>query len=162
MGGLLRMIENKANGTPVTGKADADAFLTANPEGLLYGALYDQQMRAELAFIGAVRLSERMGGLDAAAIARMDPDAFCELFRRSPGVHRFGAMMAERTQKLAAYMLANWDGKVANTWADDPSDTVLLDRFGRFPGYGPSKAGVLIEALELFGHRPLKELPGLQ
>jgi len=155
MGGLERMIENGSLGAALTGNAEADAFLRENPDGLLYGSLFDQQMRAELAFIGAWRLSVRLGHLDAGRIAAMDGAEFTELFRQKPGVHRFGQMMAERAQRLAGHMAANHGGSVAAMWADGPSDAALMQRFTGLPGFGESKASVLLEALDLFGHRKI-------
>lgn len=46
MGGLDRMIANRAEGKSVTGKPEADAFLSTVVEGPVLGALFDQQMRA--------------------------------------------------------------------------------------------------------------------
>src|SRR5258707_15889704 len=89
MGGLDRMIANRAEGKPLTGNTEADAFLASVVEGPVFGALFDQQMRAELAFIGAFRLSQRIGGLEMTQIAAMDPAAFASVFRQSPGIHRF-------------------------------------------------------------------------
>lgn len=155
MGGMERMIENGSLGVAVTGNAEADAFLRGSPDGLLYGALFDQQMRAELAFIGAWRLSVRLGHLDAARIAGMEAEGFAELFRQKPGIHRFGQMMAERARRLAGHMAAHHGGSVAAMWADGPSDAVLMERFAGLPGFGESKASVLLEALDLFGHRKI-------
>lgn len=156
MGGLDRMIANRAEGRPLTGNTEADAFLATVVEGPVLGALFDQQMRAELAFIGAFRLSQRIGDLKMPHIAGMDEATFVALFRQPPGVHRFGQMMAERTRELAAYLVKQHGGKVTSLWADDPTDAVLQRRFEKLPGFGPSKAGVLISALELFGHRASK------
>lgn len=86
-------------------------------------------------------------------IAAMDPATFVAAFREPPGIHRFGQMMAERTLELAAYLVKHYSGRVTNLWADSPTDAVLHKRFEQLPGFGPSKAGVLINALELFGHR---------
>jgi hypothetical protein len=91
------MIANRAEGKSVTGNSEADAFLANTVEGPVLGALFDQQMRAELAFSGAYRLSQRIGGVDMARIAAMDSEEFTALFRKSPGIHRFGQMMASKT-----------------------------------------------------------------
>lgn len=157
MGGLDRMAANAQEGVAITGSAEADAFLRSSPDGLLYGALFDQQMRAELAFIGAYRLHERLGHLDAARIAAMDPDELVAVFKQKPGIHRFGQMMAERAQRLAAHMADHHGGSVRSLWADAPTDAELMRRFADLPGFGPSKAGVLLEALSLFGHRALTD-----
>ena len=156
MGGLDRMISNRDEGLSITGKPDADLFLANVVEGPVLGALFDQQMRAELAFTGAFRLSQRLGRLDFRQIAEMDPVAFEALFRQSPGIHRFGAMMAERTLTLAKYLVSSYDSDVKRLWADDPDDNQLHKRFETLPGFGPSKAGVLVSALALFGHRASK------
>jgi uncharacterized HhH-GPD family protein len=149
------MIANAGQGVSVTGNADADAFLRGSADGLLYAALFDQQMRAELAFIGAFRLHERLGHLDADRIAAMAPADLADVFREKPGIHRFGQMMAQRAQRLAAHVARESGGSVAAMWADAPSDDALIRRLAALPGFGPSKAGVLLEALELFGHRAL-------
>ncbi len=156
MGGLDRMITNREEGKSFTGNADADAFLAKVVEGPVLGALFDQQMRAELAFAGAYRLSQRIGGIGMKHIATMDLETFVSQFRQSPCIHRFGQMMAERTRELAAYIVTNHGGKVTELWADDPTDMVLQKRFEKLPGFGPSKAGVLVSALELFGYRASK------
>ena len=44
-----------AEGT-LTGDADEDAFIAASPTAALLGLLYDQRVRAEIAFTGAKRL----------------------------------------------------------------------------------------------------------
>jgi len=147
------MVANAREGVSVTGNAEADAFLRGNADGLLYAALFDQQMRAELAFIGAYRLHERLGHLDAERIATMDIGDLVAVFKEKPGIHRFGQMMAERAQRLAAHMVREHNGSIAALWSDGPSDTELMRRFADLPGFGPSKAGVLLEALDLFGHR---------
>lgn len=152
MGGLDRMVDRRSVGESPTGVEEADEFLKKNADGLLYGALFDQQMRAELAFAGAYRLHKRLGHLEARRIAEMDPDEFSELFRKPPSIHRFGGMMAARTQKLAA-SIAEQGGAIAIFWRDDPTDDELIARFRRLPGFGESKARTLFHALELFGHR---------
>ena len=149
------MVANARQGVSITGDREADQFLREHVEGLLYAALFDQQMRAELAFIGAFRLHQRLGHLDAGRIAAMDPVELVAVFREKPGIHRFGQMMAERTQRLAAHMLREAGGSVTSLWADAPADAELMRRFADLPGFGPSKAGVLLEALDLFGHRAL-------
>jgi len=155
MGGLARMMDNAARGVSVTGNVEADAFLRANPDGLLYAALFDQQMRAEPAFIGAYRLRQRLGHLDADRIAAMAHEELAEAFLQKPGIHRFGRMMAERAQRLAEHMRRHHGGSVTRIYADAPADVALVRRFRQLPGFGESKARVLVEALALFGHRPL-------
>ena len=60
----------KAAALPITGDADADRLLEREPLALLIGMLLDQQVPMERAFRGPWLLEERIGGLDATAIAR--------------------------------------------------------------------------------------------
>lgn len=158
MGGIDRMIENRRNGVSMTGNEAADQLLQRDPNAVLYGVLYDQQIRAEQAFAGAYTLRERLGFLDAGKIAAMDPAAFAAIFTQSPSVHRFGNMMAERTQRLAGYVAEDLDGNPSRLWNDAPSDDLLRQRAEKLPGFGKSKADVLVHALALFDHR--KQLEG--
>ena len=69
----------------ITGDPDSDELLNTDPLALLIGMLLDQQVAMETAFAGPLKISERAGTLDAAAIASFDPDAFTELFKATPG-----------------------------------------------------------------------------
>ena len=80
----------------ITGDDAADRLLTDDPLALLIGMLLDQQVAMETAFAGPLKIAERAGTLDADAIATFDPDAFAELFKATPAVHRFPGSMAAR------------------------------------------------------------------
>jgi uncharacterized HhH-GPD family protein len=56
-----------------TGDDAADTLLARNPLALLIGFALDQQVPVQTAFSGPRKLEQRLGGLDAAAIAGMDP-----------------------------------------------------------------------------------------
>ena len=49
--------------------AAADELLTDNPLALLVGMLLDQQIAMETAFTGPLKIEQRTGSMDAAAIA---------------------------------------------------------------------------------------------
>lgn len=73
----------------ITGDDDADRLLTDDPLALLIGMRLDQQVAMETAFAGPLKIEQRVGSLDAAALAGYDPDAFAEEFKKTPAVHRF-------------------------------------------------------------------------
>src|ERR671912_2800114 len=100
----------------ITGDDAADTLLTEDPLALLIGMLLDQQVAMETAFAGPLKISERAGTLDAAAIAGFDPDAFTELFKATPAVHRFPGSMAGRVQALCAALEEDWGGDAAAIW----------------------------------------------
>ena len=64
--------------------------------------LLDQQVAMETAFSGPLKIAQRIGTVDAAAIAAYDPDEFVEVFRQTPSVHRYPGSMAGRIQALCA------------------------------------------------------------
>src|SRR2546430_7990093 len=79
-----------------TGRPEADRLLETDPLALLIGLVLDQQVKMEKAFNGPYDLKERLGHLDAAKIASMDPQRLDEVFRQRPALHRFPGNMARR------------------------------------------------------------------
>src|SRR2546430_1259715 len=77
-----------------TGRPEADQLLETDPLALLIGLVLDQQVKMEKAFSGPYDLKERLGHLDPAKIASMDPQRLDELFRQRPALHRFPANKA--------------------------------------------------------------------
>ena len=69
-----------------TGDDAADTLLAKNPLALLIGFALDQQVTVPTAFMGPRKLEQRLGGLDAAAIAGMDPAELEAAFREKPAV----------------------------------------------------------------------------
>jgi uncharacterized HhH-GPD family protein len=133
--------------TPFTGDADADALLSEDGFALLVGMLLDQQVPMEWAFRGPLSLKERLGGLDAAAVAAMDPEAVVAVFVDKPALHRYPAAMARRVHDLAAFLVEHYDGDASRIWTgvDDPHE--LLRRLKELPGYGTQKAQIFLSIL---------------
>src|SRR5215471_19063673 len=109
---------------PVTGDADADALLAADPFALLVGMLLDQQVPMEWAFRGPRSIQERLGTLDPRAIAAMPVDDFEAVFRTKPALHRYPGSMGKRTHALAVHVVDAYDGDAAGIWTttDDPAE----------------------------------------
>lgn len=147
----------QAEGT-ATKDPDADQFLRDEPLAVLLGLLFDQRVLAETAFIGPLKLRERLGHLDCARLAAMDADAFAEVFAAPPAVHRFTSVMAGRTQAVAAVVAEQYGGDASRLWADGTCAEVEA-RVRALPGFGPQKAAKLKHALYYFGHRDLSERP---
>lgn len=132
----------------ITGDADADRLLTEDPLALLIGMLLDQQVPMETAFAGPLKISERAGTLDAADLAHLSPEAFAELFRVTPAVHRFPGSMAARVQSLCATIEQDWGGDAAAIWTrDDPDGAEVLKRLKKLPGFGEQKAKIFLALL---------------
>jgi len=136
-------------GLHITGDDAADRLLTDDPLALLIGMLLDQQIAMETAFTGPLKIAERTGSgdrLDAAAIASYDPDAFVELFKTTPAVHRFPGSMAARVQALCRAVVDDWYGDAAAIWADADGPAVLK-RLKALPGFGDQKAKIFLALL---------------
>lgn len=132
----------------ITGDAAADELLSAEPLALLIGMLLDQQIAMETAFSGPAKLRDRIGSLDAKAIADYDPDALVEVFTTTPAVHRFPGSMAGRTQQLCAALVAQWGGDAAALWTTGgPSGVDILKRLTALPGFGEQKAKIFLALL---------------
>src|SRR5918996_130178 len=67
-----------------TGDAEADRLLVEEPLALLIGFALDQQVPVQKAFSGPMELRRRIGHLDAARIAAMDPADLDAAFRERP------------------------------------------------------------------------------
>lgn len=152
-GGLARMIDRFHNEGSLTGDHDTDAFLRQHPNAALLGLLYDQRIRAEVAFTGPVRLAQRLGHLDMRRIAAMDLDILRVSFAQQPAVHRFSNKMAEYTHVLATVIAEKYDGDAANLWNDGVALAVLEKRLRALPGFGPGKSAKMKFVLHYLGYR---------
>src|SRR2546425_11824464 len=99
-----------------TGNDEADALLAHEPFALLIGFALDQQVPVQTAFTGPLKLKQRLGTLDAGAIAATDPGKLEAAFREKPAIHRFPGTMAQRVQELAAVVVEDYGGGAARGW----------------------------------------------
>ena len=140
----------------ITGDEAADRLVNSDPLALLLGMLLDQQIPMEWAFMGPARLSERLGAdLDAHDISERDPDAFADLVRAKPALHRFPSSMASRMQALCRHVADHYDGDAGSVWKAAANGEELFGRLRDLPGYGDEKARILTAVLaKRFGVRP--------
>jgi uncharacterized HhH-GPD family protein len=142
-----------------TGNEEADRLLAEQPLALMIGFALDQQVTVPTAFSGPLKLKERLGSLDAAAIARMDPAKLEAVFREKPAVHRFPGNMARRVQELCATLVEDYGGDAARIWTDAADADDLRSRIAALPGFGEMKtttlAAVLAKRYGVEAARPL-------
>jgi uncharacterized HhH-GPD family protein len=140
---------------PFTGDAAADQLLVDEPLALLIGFALDQQVTVQKAFSGPAELKRRLGHLDAARIAGMDPGALDAVFRERPALHRFPGAMATKVQALCIAVARDFDNDAASLWRDAPDGRSLEARLLSLPGIGEMKAKSLIAVLgKRFGVMP--------
>ncbi len=149
------MATHRPDKLPFTGDDEADRLLASDPLALLIGFVLDQQVTLQHAFSGPLELRRRIGTLDAAAIAAMDPDQLEDAFSTRPALHRFPASMARRTQALCAAVADDFGGDAERVWREARDGAGLLRRLRSLPGIGEMKARTLVAVLaNRFGVRP--------
>jgi uncharacterized HhH-GPD family protein len=122
-----------------TGNDNADRLLAEDPLALLIGFALDQQVTVPTAFLGPQKLKERLGTLDAKAIAQLDPAELEAVFRQKPAVHRFPGNMSRRVQELCAALVDEYGGRAENVWGEAADGDDLRKRIGSLPGFGEMK-----------------------
>ena len=122
-----------------TDSDEANRLIASEPLALLIGFAIDQQITVQQAFSGPLRLKERIGTLDARAIATMDPATLESAFRQTPAIHRFPRAMAERVQELCQVVVDEYDGHAERIWTEAADAADLRKRIGALPGYGKMK-----------------------
>jgi uncharacterized HhH-GPD family protein len=119
-----------------TDSDEANALIASDPMALLVGFALDQQVTVQKAFAGPLVIRERLGTLDAGALASADLEP---IFRERPAVHRFPGSMARRVHELAVHVRDNYDGDAAKVWADATDGAQLRANIASLPGFGEMK-----------------------
>jgi uncharacterized HhH-GPD family protein len=139
-----------------TDSDEANELLVRDPLALLIGFALDQQVTVQKAFMGPLVIRERVGTLEAAALATMDLEP---VFRERPAIHRFPGAMAKRVRDLAAHVAERYDGDAARVWTGAATPAELKARLEALPGFGEMKvaslAAVLANRLDVTTAAPL-------
>jgi uncharacterized HhH-GPD family protein len=122
----------------------ANRLLADDPFALLVGFALDQQVTVQQAFLGPLRLKERLGTLEPAAVAKSDLEP---LFREKPAIHRFPGSMAGRVRELAATVAEEYDGDASRLWTEAADGPDLRRPISALPGFGEMKVKTLAAVL---------------
>src|SRR6059058_2455680 len=134
----------------------ANRLLADDPFALLVGFALDQQVTVQQAFLGPLRLKERLGTLEPAAVANADLEP---VFRERPAIHRFPGSMAGRVRDLAVHIRDEYDGDAARVWNDAADANQLRRNLAALPGFGEMKIKALGSVLaKRFGVEAAQEL----
>ena len=141
------------------GNDEADELLARDPFALLVGFVLDQQVSVPIAFVGPLKLKQRLGTLEPAKIAVADPARLDEVFREKPAIHRYPGNMARRVQDLAAVVAEEYGGDAERVWSEASDGTDLRKRISALPGFGEMKVKSLGAVLaKRFGVEAAQEL----
>jgi uncharacterized HhH-GPD family protein len=142
-----------------TDSDEANTLIAREPLALLIGFVLDQQVSVQTAFIGPLKIKQRLGTLEAGVLASIDPDRLEAAFRERPAVHRFPGSMAMRVRDLAAHVEAEYGGDAARLWSDARDGQELRRRIEALPGFGEMKVKALSAVLaKRFGVEAAKEI----
>jgi len=114
----------------------ANRLIADDPFALLVGFALDQQVTVQQAFLGPLRLKERLGTLEPHKVAKADLEP---LFREKPAIHRFPGSMAERVRDLAETVTDEYGGDAARIWTEAADGADLRRRIAALPGFGEMK-----------------------
>ena len=114
----------------------ANRLLADDPFALLVGFALDQQVTVQQAFLGPLRLKERLGTLEPGKVADADLEP---LFREKPAIHRFPGSMAGRVRELAATVAEEYGGDASRLWTEAADGADLRRRISALPGFGEMK-----------------------
>ncbi|HEX6951457.1 MAG TPA: HhH-GPD-type base excision DNA repair protein [Gaiellaceae bacterium] len=114
----------------------ANQLLAHDPFALLVGFALDQQVTVQQAFLGPLRLKERLGTLEPRKVAKADLEP---LFREKPAIHRFPGSMATRVRDLAATVTEDYGGDASRLWTEAADGADLRKRISALPGFGEMK-----------------------
>jgi uncharacterized HhH-GPD family protein len=123
-----------------TDSDEANALIASDPMALLVGFALDQQVTVQKAFSGPLAIRERIGSLDASALAEADLES---VFRERPAIHRFPGSMAKRVHDLAVHIRDEYDGDAARVWTDAADAYALRANLAGLPGFGEMKVKAL-------------------
>jgi uncharacterized HhH-GPD family protein len=123
-----------------TDSDEANELIASDPMALLIGFALDQQVSVQKAFAGPLVIRERLGTLDAAALAGADLDP---IFRERPAVHRFPGSMAQRVHDLSVHIRDRYDGDAGRVWTDAADSAALRANLAALPGFGEMKIKAL-------------------
>jgi uncharacterized HhH-GPD family protein len=139
-----------------TDDEEACRLLAEDPFALLVGFALDQQVTVQQAFLGPLRLKQRLGTLEPSAVAAADLEP---LFREKPAIHRFPGSMAERVRELAANVGEEYGGDASRLWSEAADGAELRRRIAALPGFGEMKVKSLGSVLaQRFGVAAAQEL----
>ena len=127
-----------------TDSDEANALIAADPMALLVGFVLDQQVTVQKAFAGPQALRERLGTLEAAALAAADLEP---IFRAKPAIHRYPGSMAKRVHDLAMHVRDHYGGDAARVWTEASDSDALRANLAALPGFGDMKVKALSAVL---------------
>ena len=139
---------NRARHAYFTGNEEADRLIAEDPLALLIGFVLDQQVTVPTAFVGPLKLKQRLGRLDAAEIASIDPDKPAGVFREKPGDSSLSGKHGQaHPGACAPSSPRSTTAMHSRVWRDATDTDDLKRRIEELPGFGEMKVKALASVL---------------
>jgi len=121
-----------------------------------YGVMFDQGIRADLAWDAPLKLRKRLRHLNPRKIAKMKENALARAMRYPKSLHRYRRKMPNWIIAASQLLVDKYDGKPQNIWKDSPRADDLQRRFIEFKGIGQKKASMATNILVRDKHVQVK------
>ncbi len=117
------------------------------PIEFFYGVIFDQGIRADMAWKAPKELRKRIHTLDPRKIAKMKESALRKAIRYPWSLHRYRRKMPSWLSEASKQLVEKYDGDPKNIWGDNPRADDLQRRFDEFEGIGQKKASMATNIL---------------
>ena len=121
----------------------AQRFTEQNYNAWLFGVIFDQQVKAELAWEAPYRLKRRLGTFSMRSISRMPLNTLRRAIKgRRPekALHRYVNKMAVWLKEAARKLVDEYGGHAENIWSDCRTAGEVVARLSEFKGISQKKA----------------------
>ena len=128
---------------------------TAN--AFLLGLIFNQNQRAEQAWMAPYKLKERLGTLEPKRILRLSLKVLVNKISERPALHPFTFMMAKCIYAACELLQEKYDSDARNIWRSKKNVHEVLERLQEFHGIGEHKARVGVFLLKNELHVAISE-----
>jgi len=127
-----------------TDEWDAKEF---TPTEFFYGVIFDQGIRADMAWKAPKELRKRIHTLNPRKIAKMKESALRKAIRYPWSLHRYRRKVPSWLIQASKQLVEKYDGNPKKIWDDKPRADDLQRRFDEFEGIGQKKASMATNIL---------------
>jgi endonuclease-3 len=126
-----------------TGEPTVDTLINdihSYPHAFVLAALVDRQVDARIAWRLPGKVRDRIGTFEINDLAKLDRAAWIKVLREPTPAHRFIETMAGVLELGVRRIIQQYGGDASVIWSDNPTSTLVVNRFLEFHGVGPKIA----------------------
>jgi uncharacterized HhH-GPD family protein len=140
---------------------EADTFVKTNAFAFLLGVIFDQGVRAEVAWSAPYELRKRLGNFDVCKMAELTDAEIESIICGEKKLHRFWKTTGKRIVDAAKKVVQEYGCDAAKMWSDMPRAEDLERRFREFDGIGQKKASMAVNILARDFGVPIQNWSGI-